>query len=53
MAGIFQVMEKRPKYIRYFRGGEAQERVSTVEMFPGEIDEKNQLNRRNEFPMIN
>lgn len=45
-------MEKRPKYIRYFRGGEAQEGVSTVEMFPGKMDEKNQLNRRNEFAMI-
>jgi len=45
-------MEKRPKYIRYFRGGESQERVSTVGMFPDEIVEKNQLNRRNEFAMI-
>ena len=46
MARIFQVMEKRPKYIRYFGGGESQERVSTVERFLDEIDEKNQLNRR-------
>ena len=52
MARIFQVMEKRPKYIRYFGGGESQERVSTVERFLDEIDEKNQLNRRSEFAMI-
>ena len=52
MAGIFKVTEKRPKYIRYFRGGELQERVSTVGMFQDEIDEKNKLNRRNEFAMI-
>lgn len=45
-------MEKRPKYIRYFRGWEAQERVSTFGMYLDEIDEKNQLNRRNEFAMI-
>lgn len=52
MARIFQVIEKRPKYIRYFKGGELQERVSTVERFLDEIDEKNQLNRRSEFAMI-
>ena len=52
MARIFQVMEKRPKYIRYFRGWELQERVSTVERFLDEIDEKNHLNRRSEFAMI-
>ena len=52
MAGIFKVTEKRPKYIRYFRGGELQERVSTVERFLDEIDEKNQLNRRSEFAKI-
>ena len=45
LARIFQVMEKRPEYIRYFKGGELQERVSTVERFLDEIDEKNQLNR--------
>ena len=52
LARIFQVMEKRPKYIRYFKGGELQERVSTVERFLDEIDENNQLNRRSEFAMI-
>ena len=45
-------MEKRPKYIRYFRAAESQGRVSTIERFLDEIDEKNQLNRRSEFAMI-